>query len=80
MEYRLLCVQIFVSSRERANLTGLTLDSRYIEGVKDIIKYCMGPINIRCIYNTGPPLWSSRQSSWLQTQRSVFDSRRCQIF
>jgi hypothetical protein len=26
----------------------------------------------------GPPLWSRR--SWLQIQRSGFDSRRCQIF
>jgi hypothetical protein len=28
----------------------------------------------------GPPLWSSGQSSWLQIQRSAFDSRRYQIF
>jgi hypothetical protein len=28
----------------------------------------------------GPPLWSSGQTSWLQIQRSGFDSRRCQIF
>jgi hypothetical protein len=27
-----------------------------------------------------PPLWSSRQSSWLQIQRSGFDSQRYQIF
>jgi hypothetical protein len=27
-----------------------------------------------------PPLWSSSQSSWLQIQRSGFDSRRYQIF
>jgi hypothetical protein len=27
-----------------------------------------------------PPLWSSGQSSWLQIQRSGFDSRCCQIF
>jgi hypothetical protein len=27
-----------------------------------------------------PPLWSSRQSSWLQIQRSGFDSRRYQVF
>jgi hypothetical protein len=27
-----------------------------------------------------PPLWSSGQSSWLQIQRSGFDSWRCQIF
>jgi hypothetical protein len=28
----------------------------------------------------GPPLWSVGQSSWLQIQRSEFDSRRYQIF
>jgi hypothetical protein len=28
----------------------------------------------------GPPRWSSGQSSWLQIQRSGFDSRRYQIF
>jgi hypothetical protein len=27
-----------------------------------------------------PPLWSSGQSSWLQIQRSGFDSQRYQIF
>jgi hypothetical protein len=27
-----------------------------------------------------PPLWSSGQSSWLQIQRSGFNSRRYQIF
>jgi hypothetical protein len=26
------------------------------------------------------PLWSSGQSSWLQIQRSWFDSQHCQIF
>jgi hypothetical protein len=30
--------------------------------------------------NKGPPLWSSSQSSWLQIQKSVFDSQRYQIF
>jgi hypothetical protein len=29
---------------------------------------------------TWPPLWSSGQSFWLQIHRSVFDSRRYQIF
>jgi hypothetical protein len=29
---------------------------------------------------TWPPLWSSGQTSWLQSLRSGFDSRRCQIF
>jgi hypothetical protein len=29
--------------------------------------------------NRGPPLWSSGQSSWLQIQRSGFDSWRYQI-
>jgi hypothetical protein len=28
----------------------------------------------------GPPLWSSGQGSWLQIQRSGFDSRRYQMF
>jgi hypothetical protein len=28
---------------------------------------------------SGPPLWSSDQGSWLQIQRSGFDSRRYQI-
>jgi hypothetical protein len=32
------------------------------------------------IINLGPPLWSSGQSSWLQIQRSGFDSRSYQIF
>jgi hypothetical protein len=40
--------------------------------------------SLNCIYITvarrRPPLWSRGQSSWLQIQRSGFDSRRCQIF
>jgi hypothetical protein len=31
-------------------------------------------------WSSGPPLWSSGQSSWLQIQRSGFDSLRYQIF
>jgi hypothetical protein len=34
--------------------------------------------NLMCI--RWSPLWSSGQSSWLQIQRSTFDSRRYQIF
>jgi hypothetical protein len=30
--------------------------------------------------HSGPPLWSSGQSSWLQIQRSEFDSWRYQTF
>jgi hypothetical protein len=33
-----------------------------------------------CRYLNRPPLWSSGQSSWLQIQRSGFDSRRYQMF
>jgi hypothetical protein len=33
-----------------------------------------------CTLSHWPPLWSSVQSSWLQIQRSGFDSRRYQIF
>jgi hypothetical protein len=33
-----------------------------------------------CIMCIRPPLWSSGQSSWLQIQRSGFDSRRYQFF
>jgi hypothetical protein len=34
----------------------------------------------RLLLNVRPPLWFSGQSSWLQIQRSGFDSRRYQIF
>jgi hypothetical protein len=37
-------------------------------------------LNLCYIEESRPPLWSSRQSSWLQIQRSGFDSRRYQIF
>jgi hypothetical protein len=33
-----------------------------------------------CGFYMGPPLWSSGQSSWLQIQRSGFDSQQYQIF
>jgi hypothetical protein len=35
---------------------------------------------LRYIAFTGPPLWPSAQSYWLQMQRSGFDSRRYQIY
>jgi hypothetical protein len=34
----------------------------------------------RVVVNRGLPLWSSGQRSWLQSQRSGFDSRRYHIF
>jgi hypothetical protein len=37
-------------------------------------------IHINIINKVRPPLWSSGQSSWLQIQRSRFDSQRHQIF
>jgi hypothetical protein len=37
-------------------------------------------IYICYVEESRPPLWSSGQSSWLQIQRSRFDSRRCQTF
>jgi hypothetical protein len=45
----------------------------------------MGKGNMLCNFKIGfcsswPPLWSSGQSSWLQIQRSRFDSRHYQIF
>jgi hypothetical protein len=46
-------------------------------------RYSVDSINrpFRCfIYITGPPLWSSGQSSSLLIQRSGFDFRRYQIF
>jgi hypothetical protein len=39
------------------------------------------PLKLTCLlYVAGPPLWSSGQNSWLQIQRSGFNSRRYQIF
>jgi hypothetical protein len=35
---------------------------------------------LRLRHSLGPPLLSSGESSWLQIQRSGFDSRRYQIF
>jgi hypothetical protein len=35
---------------------------------------------VMALCDLGPPLWSSGRSSWLQTQRSGFDSRLYQIF
>jgi hypothetical protein len=37
-------------------------------------------IYICYVEQSRPPLWSSGQSSWLQIQKSEFDSRRYQIF
>jgi hypothetical protein len=46
--------------------------------------YCV-PCEVRTefmcyVEENRPPLWSSGQSSWLQIQRSGFDSLRYQIF
>jgi hypothetical protein len=46
-----------------------------------VIQYCQNSLHLSCfityvlITKTRPPLWSSGQSSWLQIQRSGFDSR-----
>jgi hypothetical protein len=38
------------------------------------------PTITQTLLPSGPPLWSNGQSSWLQIQRSGFDSRRYQMF
>jgi hypothetical protein len=50
-----------------------------------LLIYFMTPIQLFRLLTlhvrmVGPPLWSKGQSSWLQIQRSGFDSRRYQIF
>jgi hypothetical protein len=42
--------------------------------------YSPETLYFRFWYSFWPPLWSSGQSSWLQMQRSGFDSRRHQFF
>jgi hypothetical protein len=37
-------------------------------------------LSLRANYTDRPPLWSSGQSSWLQSQRSVFNYRHYLIF
>jgi hypothetical protein len=54
-------------------------------GMEEIDTVLMDLINsghhsILLIFVVWPPLWSSGQSSWLQIQRSEFDSRCYQIF
>jgi hypothetical protein len=44
------------------------------------ISFTLYLILLEIVSQGGPPLWSSGQSSWLQIQRSGFDSRRYQIF
>jgi hypothetical protein len=48
----------------------------------DVLCFLWGTnwIYICYVEESRTPLWSSGQSSWLQIQRSVFDSRRYQIF
>jgi hypothetical protein len=53
-----------------ANLWSASL----VSVVEEKSKFCYASFFV------GPPLWSSRQSSWLQIQRSGFNSRRYQIF
>jgi hypothetical protein len=45
-----------------------------------IINFQITLISPQAFDRKWPPLWSSGQSSWLQIQRSEFDSRRYQIF
>jgi hypothetical protein len=42
--------------------------------------WCTNWICICYVEEIRPPLWSSGQSSWLQIQRSAFDSQRFHIF
>jgi hypothetical protein len=60
------------------------LNSGFLVGVPFYLKY-RGNMFLRkagflLAPNYRPPLWSSGQSSWLQIQRSGFDSLRYQIF
>jgi hypothetical protein len=54
--------------------------------MEDIISETFGNLVIKTfliyfsVQFTGPPLWSSGQSSWLQIRRPGFDSRHYQIF
>jgi hypothetical protein len=47
---------------------------------QDISKHLLTAVFIHWYTQSWPPLWSSSQSSWLQIQRSGFDSRHYQIF
>jgi hypothetical protein len=71
-------------TRKKRNLLGSrTRPARKGDNLAAICEptvYIIGIINISQPYGPPqPPLWSSDQSSWLQIQRSGFDSRRCQI-
>jgi hypothetical protein len=50
----------------------------------DFVVLSVGRLLLSCysrgLWSSGPLLWSRDLSSWLQTQRSGFDSRRYQIF
>jgi hypothetical protein len=65
-----------------SQLHSVTILTAYIELLNT--NFCSSTVtwrNLQCVWHLdGPPLWSSGQSSWLQIQRSVFISRRYQIF
>jgi hypothetical protein len=47
---------------------------------RDSVTFSFAFVTIQLQAWSGPPLWSSVQSFWLQIQRSGFDSGRYQIF
>jgi hypothetical protein len=64
-----------------AHVNALHVYSCMSSQTHDIIKVgcCfIGNVLVICFRN-GLPLWSSGQSSWLQTQRPGFDSRQYQM-
>jgi hypothetical protein len=54
-------------------------DRRSVGQIRNVYTIYIRPLSVQAWYKR-LPLWSSDQSSWLQIQRSGFDSRRYQIF
>jgi hypothetical protein len=57
-----------------------TLSSTYKITILSLSKTFMSVEIKKTVIKWGPCLWSSGQNSWLQIQRSVFDSRHYKIF
>jgi hypothetical protein len=67
----------YIRTLDSTGLEGLIVKNQSSEKFK--IYFDLTSYQKRC-HCTWPPLWSSGQSSWLQIQRSGFDSQRYQIF
>jgi hypothetical protein len=76
------CENVFVPGKSPVKMQPEILDTLHVvymeKGSKFLIVWYLISVFLGSLMITGPPLWSSGQSSWLQIRGPGFDSRHYQ--